>query len=144
MGPIEQALNEGLNWGNAANLSEENVRARGINAVLSDLHQSPRLTSSGMTDEWTGHLTAAQKQKDEWRQGHFVRKGAHEKWKETVRRATWRQRHPNAPESNWVQREAARKTRKAGNRAARKVMRAASRKNASSERKRRAAYHRRP
>jgi hypothetical protein len=159
-GPIVQSLRKGNRmWGNLIHpeLSNANVAAVGIDAALAELAQSPRLTSSGKTSEWTGHMTTGQKKKDEWYQGHYKRKGILERQKEETRRARWNARHPGAPENAWQYRQAKRKTRKASERRRRSLLRQeeqrptrlpwhtnTNRNRASSQRKRRASHHRRP
>jgi hypothetical protein len=112
-----------LKWGNIANLSEGAFKELGFAGAYEEaLRPSERRASSGMTNRMT--------RKE--RQEHYRRKAILESRKEADRRAVWMRRHPGAPEANWERREAARKTRKAGERAARKVVR---RRTSSSKRK---------
>jgi nucleotide-binding universal stress UspA family protein len=103
-----------LKWGNVANLSEGAFKELGFVGAYDEARRpSERRASSGMTE----HMTRKE------RQEHYRRKAVLEAKKEAERRAVWVRRHPGAPEANWVRREAARKTRKAGERAARKTAR---------------------
>ena len=111
-----------LKWGNVNALSEGAFKELGFAGALDEARRrSEHRASSGMTNRMT--------RKE--RQEHYRRKAALEVRKEAERRAVWMRRHPGAPEANWERREAARKTRKAGERAARK----AARRRTSSSRK---------
>lgn len=111
-----------LKWGNLANMSEGAFKELGFAGAYNEARRpSEHRASSGMTNRMT--------RKE--RQEHYRRKAALEARKEAERRAVWARRHPGAPEANWERREAARKTRKAGERAARK---AARRRSSSSRR----------
>lgn len=101
-----------LEWGNLANMSEGAFKELGFAGAYAEARRpSEHRASSGMTNRMT--------RKE--RQEHYRRKAALEGRKEAERRAVWMRRHPGAPEANWNRREAARKTRKAGERAARKA-----------------------
>lgn len=103
-----------LEWGNLANMSEGAFKELGFAGAYEEARRaSERRASSGMTNRMT--------RKE--RQEHYRRKAALEARKEAERRAVWMRRHPGAPEADWERREAARKTRKAGERAARKAAR---------------------
>ena len=103
-----------LEWGNLANLSEGAFKELGFEGAVAEARRpSEHRASSGMTNRMS--------RKE--RQEHYRRKAALEVRKEAERRAVWMRRHPGAPEANWTRREAARKTRKAGERAARKAAR---------------------
>ena len=111
-------------WGNVANLSDKAVEELGITGAMNEgRYGSPHRNSSGYTSELV-KAGKSRKERNTIRRAHYVRKGTLEAEKERERRATWMRRHPGAPEANWERREAARKTRKAGNRAFRKAMRA--------------------
>lgn len=112
-----------LKWADVANLSEGAFKELGfVGAYEEARRSSEHRASSGMTNRMTRKN----------RQEHYRRKAALEARKEAERRAVWTRRHPGAPEANWERREAARKSRKAGERAARK---AARRRTTSSSRK---------
>ena len=103
-----------LKWANVANLSEGAFKELGFVGAYEEARRpSERRASSGMSERMT--------RKE--RQEHYRRKAALEARKEAERRAVWMRRHPGAPETNWEHREAMRKTRKAGERAARKAAR---------------------
>ena len=112
-----QALMNGRPWGNMANLDPDDVQAIGVNAAMAERYKaSPRRSSSGRTSsiQRTGGRKA--------RQAHYTRKAILEREKEATRRALWESRFPGAPAEHWNRREAARKTRKAANRAVRKAL----------------------
>jgi hypothetical protein len=100
-----------LEWGNLANMSEGAFKELGFAGAYAEARRpSERRPSSGMSNRMT--------RKD--RKEHYRRKAELEARKEAERRAVWLRRHPGAPEANWERREAARKSRKAGERAARR------------------------
>jgi hypothetical protein len=100
-----------LEWGNLANMSEGAFKELGFEGAMAEARRpSERRPSSGMSNRMT--------RKD--RKEHYRRKAVLEARKEAERRAVWLRRHPGAPEENWQRREAARKSRKAGERASRR------------------------
>lgn len=100
-----------LEWGNLANISEGAFKELGFEGAMAEARRpSERRPSSGMSNRMT--------RKD--RKEHYRRKAELEARKEAERRAVWLRRHPGAPEDIWERREAARKSRKAGERAARR------------------------
>ena len=113
---VDYMLHRGssLKWGNVANLSEGAFKELGFVGAYNEARRpSERRASSGMSNRMT------RKERKE----HYRRKAELETRKEAERRAVWMRRHPGAPETNWERREAARKSRKAGERAARRSRR---------------------
>jgi hypothetical protein len=109
-----------VGWGNLDDLSEKAVEELGLNGALHEARfGSPHLRSSGRTSSIQRNTGR------KGRNAHYKRKGELEGKKEATRRATWLRRHPGASESNWIRREAVRKTRKAAERAHRKAEKAA-------------------
>jgi hypothetical protein len=82
---------------------------------------SPRRASSGMTSE----IKRVEGRKG--RQAHYTRKAILEAEKEARRRASWNARHPGSSNRGWNRKEAARKTRKAEERANRRSKKAKAR-----------------
>ena len=116
---VDYMLHRGssLKWGNINNLSEGAFQELGFAGAYEEAHRpSERRASSGMSNRMT------RKERKE----HYRRKAELEARKEAQRRAVWIRRHPGAPEANWQRREAARKSRKAGERAARRSRRSSS------------------
>ena len=100
-----------LEWGNLANMSEGAFKELGFEGAYAEARRpSEHRASSGMSNRMT------RKERKE----HYRRKAELEARKEAQRRAVWTRRHPGAPEENWIRREAARKTRKAAERASRR------------------------
>lgn len=111
-------------WGNIARLSNSAIDELGLaGAMLEDkMAVSEHRASSGQTNRMT------RKERKE----HYKRKAILERLKEEERRRVWARRHPGGRESDWVRREAERKTRKAADRARRKAAkRSSSRKSGS-------------
>ena len=113
-----KAMMEGkLPWGNVANLSEGAVRELGIEGAIDEHWKlSPRRSSSGRTSS----IQRVHGRKG--RQAHYTRKAILEREKEESRRKVWERRHPGASESNWRRHEENRKSRKANQRATRKMI----------------------
>ena len=106
-----------LKWGNVANMSEGAFKELGFAGAYEEARRpSEHRASSGMSNRMT------RKERKE----HYRRKAELEASKEAHRRAVWTRRHPGAPEANWQRREAARKSRKAGERASRRAIRRSS------------------
>ena len=106
-------------WGNIGNLSERAIAELGVEGAIAERDQrSPRRSSSGRTSSL--QRAAPEGTRRKLRQAHYTRKAILEKEKESARRKIWERRHPGSSESKWLQREAARKTRKAGERKARR------------------------
>jgi hypothetical protein len=107
-------------WGTLNSLSEGAIEELGVvGAIQEGRRVSARRTSSGRTS------SIQRKHGRKGRQAHYTRKAILEREKEAERRATWIRRHPTANESNWIRREEKRKTRKAAEREARKLRKAA-------------------
>lgn len=106
--PIMNAMLKGnLNWVSADELSEGAVRELGIEGAKSERRRrSARRPSSGRTSSI--QRVGGRKARAE----HYTRKAILEREKEEERRRVWVRRHPGASESNWLRREAVRKTRK--------------------------------
>ena len=109
-------------WGNWANLEEGNIRKFGVRGAMTRRNRlSARRSSSGRTSSGERkHPT--RKAAKAWRAEHYKRKAILEREKEEARRREWKADFPEEGEANWNRREAARKTRKAANRAIRKAM----------------------
>jgi hypothetical protein len=111
-----------LKWGNLENMSEGAFKELGFAGAYAEARrQSEHRASSGMTNRMSRKN----------RKEHYRRKAELETRKEAGRRTVWLRRHPGASDVDWERSEAARKSRKAGERAARK----AARRRTSSSRK---------
>ena len=112
--PVMRALmNDRLRWGNVP--SDSAVENVGLDAAVDEIYvSSPRRSSSGRTSsiQRRGGRKA--------RKEHYTRKAILERQKEEERRRVWERRHPGGRESNWLKREAERKTRKAAKRQGRR------------------------
>ena len=105
-----------LKWGNVNRLSSGAINELGIEGAIAEANRkSARRSSSGRTS------SIQRREGRKGRKAHYTRKAILERVKEEERRAVWIRRHPHAPESNWIQREAKRKTRKAAERKERKA-----------------------
>jgi hypothetical protein len=106
-----------VTWGDIAELSEENVRAFGIEEAL---HRSPtpspRRPSSGESYRMT------RKERKE----HYKRKGQLEDEKEKARLKAWMAKNPEGDPMDWVAREKTRRERKERERKSRKALRKSS------------------
>jgi hypothetical protein len=105
-----------LKWGNVNSLSEAAIKELGLEGAIAEAkRKSARRSSSGRTS------SIQRREGRKGRQAHYTRKAILERAKEEERRAVWMRRHPHASESNWIRREANRKTRKAAERKERKA-----------------------
>ena len=112
-----QMLGNEVTWGDIAELSEENVRAFGIEKALQRAPTpSPRRPSSGESHRMT------RKERKE----HYKRKAQLEDEKEKARLKSWMAKNPNGDPMDWVRREKARRERKEGERKSRKAQRKSS------------------
>jgi len=103
-------------WGNMPS-SEEAIRELGVIGAMKEANRrSTGRSSSGRTS------SIQRKGGRKARQAHYTRKAIAEKRKEAERRAVWERRHPGASESNWLRRQEKRKTRKAADRALKKLV----------------------
>jgi len=113
---------EEVPWFNWMNLDDANLQKFGVRGAIARRNRpSPRYASSGRTSSGERQFPTRKAAKA-WRGEHYKRKAIFEKGKEEQRRREWEANFPEEGEAAWQRREAARKTRKAANRAFRKSL----------------------